>query len=218
MIDRKALWTLVLLCLAMTTAAIWRLSLLPDWTQIPFPTPKGMVTKSGLVLFIEPLALLFVIAVFAVQKWLIPGPAEALAVWYRRTRLLPMLIVVAMVLAQTFIISRSLGYGLDLDAQAMTRTIIVATGILVIVLGNVRPKLPRLSKRFALLDLDPWQSVRNSRFAGRMTVAMGLAVIVAAILLPLRAMTTTIFIVWLGFCGAIIWHFVMLKREPSPRP
>jgi hypothetical protein len=218
MIDRKGLWILGLLCLAMTAAAIWRLSLLPDWTQMPMPSPKGMVTKSGLVLFIQPLTLLFAITVFAVQKWLVTGPSEALAAWYRRTRLLPMVTGVCLALMQAFIISRSLGYGLGLDAQAMTRTIIVMTGVLVILLGNVRPKLPRLSKRFAMLDLDPWQSARNSRFAGQMTVVMGLAVVAAAVLLPLRAMTSTIFILWLGFCGAVIWHFVRLKREPSPRP
>jgi hypothetical protein len=218
MIDRKGLWVLLLLCLAMIAAAVWRLSLLPDWTQMPMPTPKGLVAKSGFVLFIAPLALLFMIAVFAVQKWLIPGPGEALAVWYRRTWLLPAAGGAAMVLMQAFIISRSLGYRLGLDPQAVTRTMMVVTGILVILLGNVRPKLPRLSKRFAILDLDPWQSARNSRFAGRMSVAMGLAVVIAAVLLPLRAVTPAIFTFWLGFCGAIVWHFVRLKREPSPRP
>jgi hypothetical protein len=218
MIDRKGLWILILLFLAMTAAAIWRLSLLPDWHHMPMPTPTGLVAKSGLVLFIQPLALLFGIAVFAAQKWLVSGPDEALAAWSRRTKLLPVLMGVITPLMQAFIISRSLGYGLGLDAQAIARTIMVVTGILVILHGNVRPKLPRLSKRFALLDLDPWQSARNSRFTGRITVVMGLALIAAAVLLPLRAVTPVILVLWLAFFGAIIGYFVRLKREPSPRP
>lgn len=218
MIDRKTLWILILLILAMTAAAIWRLSLLPDWTQMPMPTPKGPVTKSGLVLFIHPLTLLFVVGTFAAQKWLVTGPSEALTAWYRRTRPLPIVMGVIMVLMQTFMIGRSLGYGLGLDAQAMSRTIMVVTGILVIILGNARPKLPRLSKRFAALNLDPWQSARNSRFTGRITVAFGLAIVIAAVLLPLRATTLTVLVLWLAFCCAIIWYFIRLKREPSPQP
>jgi len=216
MIDRKGLRILILLCLAMTAAALWRLSLLPDWTQMPMPTPKGPVTKNGLVLLIAPLSLLFMVVVFAAQKWLVTGPGEALAAWYRHTRLLSMVMGVIMVLMQTFIIGRSLGYGLGLDAQAISRITMVVTGILVIILGNVRPKLPRLSKRFAALDLDPWQSARNGRFTGRTTVAFGLAVVIAAVLLPPRATTPTVFVLWLAFCSAIIWYFVRLKREPSP--
>lgn len=218
MIHRKGLWILGLLCLAMTAAAIWRLSLLPDWTQMPMPSPKGMVTKSGLVLFIQPLTLLFAITVFAVQKWLVTGPSEALAAWYRRGR--PMLVMagVATALAQAYIISRSLGLGLGVDPQVMTRAVMMMVGILVIVYGNVRPKLPRLSKRFASLELDPWQFARNSRFTGRMTVGMGLALVIAALLLPLRITTVTCLILALTFHGAVIWHFIRLKREPSPRP
>jgi len=41
MIDRKTLWILLLLCLAMTAAAVWRLSLLPDWHHMPFSPPRA---------------------------------------------------------------------------------------------------------------------------------------------------------------------------------
>jgi hypothetical protein len=49
MIDRKALGILILLCLATTAAAIWRLSLLADWTQLPIVTPSGPGTRNSLV-------------------------------------------------------------------------------------------------------------------------------------------------------------------------
>jgi hypothetical protein len=218
MIDRKTLWYLILLCLAMTAAAVWRLSLLPDWTQMPMVTPHGPRIRSGLILFMQPLCLLFMLAVFGVRKWLISAPDEALAVWYRRGRLLPMAAGTLTALAQVFLISRSLGHGLDLNPEAFARIIMAVTGMLVIMQGNILPKLPRLSRRFAALNLDPWQSARSQRFGARITVAFGLFVMIAAVLLPLRATTPIFLVLALAFYAALIWYFLRLKREPAPQP
>lgn len=217
MIDRKTLWYFALLCLAMTVAAVWRISLLPDWTQMPMFTPHGPRIRSGLILFIQPLCLLFVIAVFVLQKWLISGPDDALAVWYRRSRRLPMAAAMLTALAQVFLISRSLGYDGGLNPEIISRAMMGVTGILVIMQGNIAPKLPRLSKRFAALNLDPWQSARSRRFGARMTVAFGLAMVSAAVLLPLRATAPIFLTLSLVFYGALIWYFLRLKREPSPQ-
>lgn len=217
MIDRKGLWLLILLCLAMTAAAIWRLSLLPDWHHMPMPTPKGPVVKNGLVLFIVPLSLLFMIAVFSAQRWLVSGPGEALAAWYRHGSLLPMMSGVLSALMQVFLISRSFGYT-GLNPEIVARAVMGVTGILTVMFGNVVPKLPRLSKRFAALNLEPWQSARHMRFGARMTVVFGLAMTIAAILLPIRAVAPIFLTATLAFCGAVFWYFVKLKREPSPRP
>jgi len=218
MIDRKPLWFLILLCLAMTAAAVWRLSLLPDWTQMPMPTPKGMVTRSGLVLFIPPVCLLFTIAALAAPKWLASRPNEALATLYRRIRPFPMAAGVLLALMQAFLISRSLGHSLGLNPVAIARIVMTVTGIMIIMQGNAMPKLPRVPSRFAALNLDPGQSARSRRFAGRITVALGFAEIAGAILLPLRAITVTVLILTLAFCGALIWNIVRVKREPSPLP
>jgi hypothetical protein len=218
MIDRKALWILILLFLAMTSAAVWRLSLLPDWSHVPMPGPRGPVTRSGLVLFIQPFGLLFVIASLAAPKWLASRPGEALATLYRRIRLFPITVGVILALMQAFLISRSLGHARGLNPQIIARIVMAVTGILVIMQGNVVPKLPRVPSRFAALNLDPWQSSRSRRFAGRTTVAFGLAVIAGAFLLPLRATSLTVLLLMLAFYGAIIWYFVRLKREPSPLP
>jgi hypothetical protein len=218
MIDRKALWILLLLCLAMTAAAFWRLSLLPEWHDMPMLTSKGPTTRNGLVLFVPPLGLLFVIAINFGKNWLVTGPDEARAAWYRRSGLVPMAVGMLMVLAQALNISRSLGYDLSLDGQTFARFVLAAIGILTVVQGNVMPKLPRLSKRFAALNLDPWQTARSRRFSGWMTVTFGLAMIVAAFLLPLRAATPTFLILTAAFYVALTWYFVRLKREPSPLP
>ena len=218
MIDRKGLWTLILLCLAMTAAAVWRLSLLPDWTHVPMLTPKGMVMKNGLVLFMGPFVLLFMIAVFAIQKWLISGPKEAIAAWYRHGSLLPTMGGVFMALMQVMVISRSFGHGFGLNPVIVARALMGATGILAMMFGNVVPKLPRLSKRFAMLNLDPWQRARHTQFGARMTVAIGLAMTIAAVLLPISAVAPILLTSTIAFFGAVYWHRHKLKKEPSPLP
>jgi hypothetical protein len=218
MIDRKALWFLILLCLAMTAAAVWRLSLLPDWTRMPMPTPRGPITRSGLVLFAVPLSLLFTIAALAAPKWLASRPNEALAALYRRIRFVPIVSGVLLALLQVFLISRSLRHGLGLNPVAIARIVMAVNGVLVIMQGNIMPKLPRVPSRFAALNLDPWQAARSRRFAGRMTVAFGLVLIAGAFLLPLRAILVTVPMLTLAFCGVLIWNNVRVKREPSRLP
>jgi hypothetical protein len=219
MIDRKALWILLLLCAAMTATAVWRLSLLPDWHHLVFMTPKGPVTRNGLVLFAPPFSLVFFIAFHSGWKWLTTGPDDARAAWYRSTRLFPIAVGILTTLAQAFNISRSLGHDLSLDGQTFARFILVSAGILTVMQGNLMPKLPRLSQRFALFHLDPWQSARSRRFQGWITVAFGLVMIMAALLLPLPAISPTFFLpLTLIFYAALIWYFVRLKREPSPLP
>jgi hypothetical protein len=216
MIDRKVLGCLILLCLAMTVAAVWRLSLLADWTQLPIVTPRGPGTRNSLVLFVPPLSLLFMIAIGLVMNWLFYGPDDAIQVRQRRSRLMLMGTGVMTALAQAFVISRSLNHGLGLDPQAVARVMVGVSGILTMIYGNVAPKLPRVLKRFAALNLDPWQSARSRRLAGWMTVALGLAMINAAIVLPMRAMAPTILVLCAVYYGVFIWHFSRLKREPSP--
>src|SRR5207248_10668567 len=121
-------------------AAFWRLSLLPDWHLMPMLTPKGPITRNGLVLFLPPLGLLFVIVIHLGKNWLVTGPDEARAAWCRRSGLLPMAVGMLMILAQALNISRSLGYDLSLDGQTFARFVLVAVGILTMVRGNVMPK------------------------------------------------------------------------------
>jgi hypothetical protein len=216
MIDRKTLWILLLLCAAMTAAAVWRLSLLPDWHHVVFVTPKGPVTRNGFVLFAPPLCMLFMIALHFWRKWLITGPQDAVTIWYRRNSVFLLAAGMLMVMAQVFNISRSLGYDLNLDGQNFGRFVLVVGGIMTMIQGNLMPKLPLLSKRFTLFNLDPWQTARSRRFSGWMTVAFGLVMIMAAFLLPLRDAPPAFLLLTLAFNAALIWNFVRLKREPSP--
>jgi hypothetical protein len=215
MIDRKGLWILVLLCLTMAAAAVWRLSLLPDWHRMPMMTPKGLVTKNGLVLFAPPLSLLFMLIVAFATKWLVTGPDEAIQARQRHSRLILLGTGMLMALAQTFIIGRSLGHGFGFNPEIFARAMLMASAIMLTTYGNSIPKLPRVSKRIAAFNLDPWQSARSRRLAGRLTVALGLFQIIAAMLLPVRAITPIVMVLCLAYLGAISWHVFWLKREPS---
>ena len=115
MIDRKGLWILLLLIFAMTAAAIWRLSLAPDWTQVTFIGAHGPHTKNGLILFLLPLCLLLASTIAVATKWLVLGPDEAIQVHQRRNRLMLLGTGMMVALMQAFMISRSLGYGLSVS-------------------------------------------------------------------------------------------------------
>jgi hypothetical protein len=213
MIDRKTLWILILLALAMTAAALWRLSLLPDWTQVPFMGDRGPHTKHGLILFVPPLSLLFLIALACGTQWLVSGPDEAIQAHQRRNRLMLLGTGMLTLLGDAFLISRSLGYGGGLNGEVFSRAVIMVSAVLVMAQGNNMPKLPWISSRFGAFQLDPWQQVRARRFAGRLSIGYGLAMIAAAALLPVRVIPPIVIALTPLYLGAIIWRSVRLKRE-----
>jgi hypothetical protein len=219
MIDRKTLWFLILLILAMTAAAIWRLSLLPDWTQVTFIGDDGRPhTKSGLFLFLGPLSLLFAAMLVLATRRLVTGSDEAIRAYQRSNRLVLWGTGVASALMQAFMIGRSLGLGINLSGETLARFVIGSTSVLIIMHGNNLPKLPWISSRFAAFQLDPWQSARLKRFSAWMSIAYGLGMIAATVLVPMRVLPPLVLVLCPVYLGAIIWNALRLKREPSPMP
>jgi hypothetical protein len=216
MIERKTLWFLILLALAMTATAFWRLSLLPDWTQVPFTGPKGTFTRHGFVLFVPPLSLLFAIGCVFASKFLVTGPDSAIQAYQRLNRLVLLGTGVLTAVMEVFLISRSLGHGFGINAEVLARGTITVSAILIMMQGNVLPKMPSVSARFPALQLDEWQQVRSRRFTGRMSIGFGLTMIAAAALLPLRAVAPVIVVLVPFYVGVVFWNIFRLKREPSP--
>jgi hypothetical protein len=216
MIDRKALWVSGLLVIAMTAAGLWRFSLLQDWRHLPIGLPDEHRSVSGLVLFIEPAALLLVIATPYLRKWASRAPEETQQVWRRWSSRLILLFGPIIALGQAFLVTRSLGLFSEADSRPVAKAMMVLSGLLLVVIGNALPKMPWLSSRIRPLRLDPWQWNRQLRFVGRLTVAFGLFAALVCPFLPPETIRPAILTLWLAAMTANIAYRIKVRREPSP--
>jgi hypothetical protein len=216
MISRQTLGFLLALVAAMTAASLWRLSLLPDWTQLPFTGAKGPYIRHGLVLFVSPLCILVTTGLVYGAKFLVTGPDANLAPYKRMNRRVLLGVGVLTALMHGYIIGRSLGHGLSLNPDILSRGTIMICAILVMVQGNFLPKMPSVSARFRAFQLDDWQQKRSRRFSGRLAVFYGLLILAAAALLPTRTLIPTVVLLTPIYMGVLAWHMLRLKREPSP--
>jgi hypothetical protein len=218
MMDRKTLWISWLLIAAMTAAGFWRLSLLPDWHHLPANGPRDSHTINGLFVFWGPFILLFLTFLLFARKWFVAGPEESEGPWRRYSGLTIVLFAAIIVPIQAFIIARSLGVGAAIDRATFARAVVIATGILIMVLGNALPKMPWLSARFRPFHLDEWQWNRQLRFTGRIMFGVGLATAISGPLLPLKMALPMQICLCLAMLGALLWHRARVKRESSPHP
>jgi hypothetical protein len=211
MIDRKALWIFISVFLAMTGAAIWQLSLLPDWRHMPLGVPGGHHAVSGLLLFATPASLLlFMVSPF--MQWL-ALPKEALPALRRWSGKWIVSMSVFMGLCQIFALTCSLGIvspsGLDI-ARAGS----VMIGILFMIIGNIAPKTPVAPQRNSI-ELDSWNANRMFRFAGKLFVGLGIAFVLGGILLPLAYWESLFGSLMLTALAAGIWYRINLRHERS---
>jgi hypothetical protein len=216
MINRKALWICLLVLIAMIAADFWRLSLLPNWHHIPAEGPGNSHTIPVLRLFSPVLAVLFTMGMLFSRKWLRSGPEEAVQPWRRWYGLLLLFNTVIAASAQAFILSRSLGALQSVDRQTFSHVVMVATGIFMVLVGNMLPKMPWLSTRFR--PLDPWQWNQHLRFGGKIMVVFGLFLAVGMPLLPAKMDLPAMLGLTLALLVVNYWHRAKVKREPSPQP
>jgi hypothetical protein len=215
MIDRRALSISLLVLFAMIAADFWRLSLLPNWHHVPTDGPGNTHTFPMFSLFAPALALFFTIGLVSVRKWLRSGSEDALQPWRRWYGLLLLFNTVIAALAQAFVLARSLGALQSVDRQALSRVMMVAAGVFVMVFGNTLPKMPFLTARFG--PLDPWQWNRHLRFAGKIAVFLGLFLAVIMPQLSLKMVLPATVSLALAGMAANYWHRSKVKREPSPQ-
>jgi uncharacterized membrane protein len=214
MIDRRALWISILVLVAMVAADFWRLGLLPDWHQVPAEGPGNGHTFPAFRLFIPALALLFTMGLLFTRIWLRSGSEEAVQHWRRWYGLCLMFNTAITALATAFTLARSLG---ALQSVNRLAVVMVASGIFMIVIGNMLPKMPFLTARFRRTQLDPWQWNRHLRFGGKLAVIAGLCMAVGFPLLPLNMVRPAAFGLALTALTVNYWHLAKVKREPSPQ-
>jgi hypothetical protein len=218
MIDRKALWISLLLVFAMIAADFWRLSLLPDWHHMPVNGPGDGHTINGLFVFRVPCALLFMMFMFFARKWFISGPEESVGAWRRWSGTMTVFSAVMMALAQAFMLARSLGTLQSIDRLTLSHIVFAATGIFMMVVGNMMPKMPFLTARFRPFRLDPWQWNRHLRFGGKLTVVVGLFFAVGMPLLSVKMILPASIGLALTMIAVNLWHHTKVKRERSVLP
>lgn len=210
MIDRKAYWISGALVAAMLTATIWRIVLLPDWTQIPF---FGAGRVAVLMLFCAPFCVIFVVGQLAFRGWISKGSKDVKQSWVRWGS--STLIVYSVICAalQFVILARSLGIAKTLDEVTVVRTGFVLLGALLVVMGNQLPKLPWLETRIKILRLDAAQGATVLRYRGWITVVVGIGVIIGGSLLPLQLIIPVFLALFLAGLAANILLRTQLHRK-----
>jgi len=216
MIDRKAFWIVILLVLATTAAALWRLSLLPDWHRLPLGLPGEHRSVSGYALFAEPAALLFVLVTPYLGKWTSQASEESRQAWRRWSSRLALFSAPILALAQAFLIARSLSLFSEADGRPVEKILMVLGGLLLVAVGNALPKMPWLSSRIRPLRLDPWQWNRQLRFVGKVTVGFGLFFALVGPFLPPESLRPAMLTLWVAAMAANIGYRIKVRREASP--
>jgi hypothetical protein len=210
MIDRKAYWISGVLVVAMLTATIWRIALLPDWTQIP---SFGSGRIAVLLLFCAPLCVIYVVGQLAFTGWISKGSKDVKQSWMRwgsSSLIAYSLICTAL---QFVVLARSLGMAKTLNPETIVRTVFVLVGALLVVMGNQIPKLPWLEARIGILRLDSTQGAKCLRFGGWVVVVMGIGVAIGGSLLPLQLITLFFLSLFLGGLATTILLRTQLKRK-----
>lgn len=210
MMDRRAYWISGALVVAMLTATIWRIVLLPDWTQIPF---WGAGRAAVLMLFCAPCCVMFVGGSLAFKGWISRGSKEVKQSWVRWGSSLLIVYSLICTALQFVILARSFGLAKTLDEVTVVRTGFVLLGVLLVVVGNQLPKLPWLEARIGVLRLDVAQGAKFLRYRGWVTVVVGIGVVIAGSLMPLRLIIPFLIPLLLGGFAATVLLRAQLTRK-----
>ena len=214
MINRKAIWITIVFVIVMVAAAVWRLSLLSDWTLFTYTgvsTTRHHNYWTGL--FQPPSWVLLFMGILVVSGLNKRGPKEKVHAWKNWYSFLLISFGVIVSAIQFLTIARSLRVTTALDPIAVDRAEIALLGLLIIVTGNQLPKLPWLQSCIALLQLTPVQGENYLRVRGRLTVVTGIAVVVSASLMPVKLVPAVIIAVAFGCIGISIICRAKLKRQ-----
>ena len=145
MINRKALWITILIVLAMIAANIWRASLLPDWRHVPAEVAGHIRIIPVFWTFLPPLEVLFMMGVFFAVSWKFgpkkASPKEAMQSWRRHQGLVLVFVAGTAALAEAYSLAHSLGALQFVDPPTFRHVISVATGIFMMAVGNMLPKM-----------------------------------------------------------------------------
>jgi hypothetical protein len=216
MIDRKAFWISGTLVVAMLAAALWRVTQLADWTQLPRhgASSAPLWHTSSAWLLVAPGAIVVAgIALLTMRMGMVDASDEALRPWKKWGGSYLIAYSAIMASLQAFIIAGTLGLLGPISPVLFFRGIIVVFGLLLIVTSNGLPKLPWLPSRFALVDIDPDKGAKSLRFRGWLGVLSGLGALVTG-LLPLGMMRPAILSIVVSWVvGGLFFRFATKRNQ-----
>jgi hypothetical protein len=213
MIHRSAVVTVIVLVLVMLVATLWRIPMLPDWAYGLNGAPAPI--RRPAVMFIVPACVAFVGAVLALQKWLTTATVDAVEPWKRWGSNVLVAYGVFCTLFHLYLVARSVGFAGPFSPATVARTVEVLAGCLVVAAANRMPKLPPLPSRFRISNLDSGRGLQLLRFGGRLLFLLGLAIIIAAFVMPPRLVTPLVLSLSTTMALAVIVRKVQLLREQS---
>jgi uncharacterized membrane protein len=114
------------------------------------------------------------------------------------------------------ILRASLGYPV-----AMQRVLPIGVGILLVLIGNL---LPRARPNWFIGIRTPWTLSsdrvweKTHRVGGRAFVAGGLAILIAALVMPQWAHYVLVAVVVICSLGAVLYSYIAWRREQTPAP
>jgi hypothetical protein len=202
MIDRKAFWISGTLVVAMLAAALWRVTQLADWTQLPHRGVAPLWLTSSAWLLVAPGTVVISMLSLTMQAGMFDASEEVLRPWKKWGGSYLVAISVIMTLLQAFIIAGSLRLLTPIAPMLFLRGMFVVSGLLLAVMSNGLPKLPWLPSRFAPAATDPDTGAKSLRVRGWLGVLFGLGAIVTG-LLPLGMMQPAV--VAVAIAGALVW-------------
>jgi hypothetical protein len=171
MLDRKAMLILPILILVTLGAAVWQIAYLAHGSMASFVIPATIAASAFLL---------------RQQERRVTASAEALAAWKKWGSFFLISCAAILTAFQLLPIFRGLGIPMP-SSTLLIRLLVAGYGLVVVVAGNLAPKLPPLEKRRPFgLSLGTAGEAAVARLGGWLLVSFGLVTIASALLLPLR--------------------------------
>jgi hypothetical protein len=198
MLDRKAMFILPILILVTLGGAIWQVAYLA----------RGSVAS-----FVIPVTIAIAAGALALQARRVTASVEALAAWKKWGSFF--LISCAAILTAFQLLPIFRGLGIPLPSSTMLiRLLVAGYGLVVVVAGNLAPKLPPLEKRRPFgLSLGKAGEAAVARLGGWLLVSFGLVTIASALLLPLRLIAPVMGSMALAMLAVILIRIGQLRAH-----
>jgi uncharacterized membrane protein (DUF2068 family) len=197
MLDRKALLILPALILVTLAGAIWQVTYM----------------ARGMAPFVIPVSLAFAAATLAYQARRVTASPEALAAWKKWGSFFLISCAAILTAFQLLPIIRHSGIPLP-SSTLMFRVLVAGYGLVLVVAGNLAPKLPPLDgRRRFRLSLGKAGEAAISRLGGWLLVSFGLITIISALLLPLHLISPLMGLLALAMLVAILAKWRQLLSQ-----